>query len=571
MANRYWVGGTGTWNAASTANWSATSGGASGASAPTTADAVIFDSGSGTGTVTTAAGATGLTVTINSANIALVLGANLTVAGAVTLTLGSISLASFTFTAPNFSSSNTNARTIAFGTGKFSLTLNNGFIWACNDTTNLTITGEPVVDLTYAGSTGTRTVIHGSAAGGTEALAVSINVTAGSDIIALDRSGTASVSYIKNLNFTGFTGTGPNTFGFAIYGNLILGAGMTVGDVGFTFSKSTGTQEITTNNVVSNVAYLFNGNATYKLIDNLTINATKTTTLTSGTLDLNNRTLSTGLFSSTNSNVRSIAFGTGNITITGSGTVWTTATPTNFSYTGTPTVNISNNSATATTVSTGALTANQALNFNYTIGTYTLTDTDAVYKNLNFTGFTGTVPNSTRTLYGNAIFVAGATYTAGANVTTFAATSGTQQITTNAQTLDFPLTFNGIGGTFAFQDALTQGSTRAFTLANGTVQLKNGVTSTVGSFVTSGTTQKNLQSTLAGTQATLSQASGTVTATNLTIKDSNAIGGATWNAYTDQSNIDAGNVDGWNFGISPVVGGAEYTYTIRSFTQPRRF
>jgi hypothetical protein len=571
MANRYWVGGTGTWDAASTANWSATSGGASGASAPTTADAVNFDSGSGTGTVTTAAGATGLTVLVNSTNINLTLGANLTVAGAVTLTIGTINLSSFTFTAPNFSSSNTNARTIAFGTGKFSLTLNNGFIWACNDTTNLTITGEPVVDLTYAGSTGTRTVIHGSAAGGTEALAVSINVTAGSDIIALDRSGTASVSYIKNLNFTGFTGTGPNTFGFAIYGNLILGAGMTVGNVGFTFSKSTGTQEITTNNVVSNVDYLFNGNATYKLIDNLTINAAKTATLTSGTLDLNNQTLSTGLFSSTNSNVRSIAFGTGNITITGSGTVWTTATPTNFSYTGTPTVNISNNSATATTVSTGALTASQALNFNYTIGTYTLTDTNSVYKNLNFTGFTGTVPNSVRTLYGNATYVAGATYTAGANVTTFAATSGTQQITTNAQTLDFPLTFNGIGGTFAFQDALTQGSTRAFTLTNGTVQLKNGVTSTVGNFVTTGTTQKNLQSTLAGTQATLSQASGTVTATNLTIKDSNAIGGATWNAYTDQSNIDAGNVDGWNFGISPVVGGAEYTYTIRSFTQPRRF
>jgi hypothetical protein len=46
MANRYWVGGTGTWNNTTT-NWSATSGGAGGASVPTVADRVIFDNNSG--------------------------------------------------------------------------------------------------------------------------------------------------------------------------------------------------------------------------------------------------------------------------------------------------------------------------------------------------------------------------------------------------------------------------------------------------------------------------------------------------------------------------------------------
>lgn len=44
MANRYWVGGTGNWS--NTARWSETSGGAGGASVPTAADNVIFDSGS---------------------------------------------------------------------------------------------------------------------------------------------------------------------------------------------------------------------------------------------------------------------------------------------------------------------------------------------------------------------------------------------------------------------------------------------------------------------------------------------------------------------------------------------
>ena len=51
MADRYWVGGTGTWDYISTANWSATSGGSSGASVPTSTDDVFFDANSGGGTV----------------------------------------------------------------------------------------------------------------------------------------------------------------------------------------------------------------------------------------------------------------------------------------------------------------------------------------------------------------------------------------------------------------------------------------------------------------------------------------------------------------------------------------
>lgn len=52
MATYYWVGGTGTWDQSSTANWRTTSGGATPApAAPTSADNVIFDDNSGTGTV----------------------------------------------------------------------------------------------------------------------------------------------------------------------------------------------------------------------------------------------------------------------------------------------------------------------------------------------------------------------------------------------------------------------------------------------------------------------------------------------------------------------------------------
>lgn len=58
MADRYWVGGTGTWNNSSTTNWSTTDGGTGGASVPTTTDNVFFTSLSGGGTCTIASGAT---------------------------------------------------------------------------------------------------------------------------------------------------------------------------------------------------------------------------------------------------------------------------------------------------------------------------------------------------------------------------------------------------------------------------------------------------------------------------------------------------------------------------------
>jgi len=57
----------------------------------------------------------------------------------------------------------------------------------------------------------------------------------------------------------------------------------------------------------------------------------------------------------------------------------------------------------------------------------------------------------------------------------------------------------------------------------------------------------------------LSQASGTINTTYLTVQDINATGGATWNAYTTSNNVDAGNNSGWDF--STQLG--KYIYTIR--------
>ena len=65
MAIRYLVSVASAWNASNTAIWSASSGGASGASAPTNLDAVIIDTASPGGTLTVAAGADCLSLTVN--------------------------------------------------------------------------------------------------------------------------------------------------------------------------------------------------------------------------------------------------------------------------------------------------------------------------------------------------------------------------------------------------------------------------------------------------------------------------------------------------------------------------
>ena len=52
MSDRYWVGGTANWDGTAGTKWATTSGGAGGASVPTSADNVYFDANSGAVTVT---------------------------------------------------------------------------------------------------------------------------------------------------------------------------------------------------------------------------------------------------------------------------------------------------------------------------------------------------------------------------------------------------------------------------------------------------------------------------------------------------------------------------------------
>jgi hypothetical protein len=515
MAAYFWVtGGTGNWNSAS--NWALTSGGVGGVAVPGSGDTAAIDANSGSGTVTLD----------------------------ISPTIQTLTCTGFT-------------GTLAFGTNTISL---NSVGTIFTGATTMAVTGTPLIICTNSSATA-RTI---SPQAVTEANSISFRITAGTGGLTLSNN-----SVFRNLDFT--DGTNPTGYAgllgnpiLTIYGNFKASTGMTktAGTGTFTFAATSGTKTITTAAVVFDNPFTFNGvGGTWQLQDALTSGATRTCTLTNGTLDLNNFTLTTGGFSSNNTNTRVLAFGTGNITITSvSGTVFTgpTSANTGLTTTGTAQVNITGNGTTTRTVNPGnAAAITGFISFTISAGSDTINSAAGMtFNNLTFTsGFTGTFGNVTRNIFGNLTLNASITsFSSGASTLTFTGT-GNRTITTAGETIDCPVTFNGIGGTFQLQDALTLGSTQPLTMTNGTLQLKSGTTNTVGSFATSGTTQKFLQATTNGSQSTLSQASGTVNATYLTIKDSAATGGAVFNAFTSNANVNSGNNTGWKFGSANSAGG----------------
>ena len=517
MAARFWVtGGTGNWN--STTNWSATTGGASGASVPSTSDTAAFDASSGSGTATL-----------------------------------DISPDIQTLTCTGFTG------TLAFGTN--TITLNSTGIVFTGATT-MTVTGTPLIILTTSTPTAlARTITPGVV---TEANSISFRITSGTGSLALTAGAYRDIDFTDGTNPTGFGGIVTNT-AITIYGNFktsTSGMTRTAGTGTYTFAATSGTKTITTPAaVVFDNPFTFNGvGGTWQLQDALTSGATRNLTLTSGTLDLNNYTATAGQLSSTGSVTRVLAFGaSGKIVVMGNNTnVAVTTTATGLTITGSKRVELSYSGSVGTRVILGpgsgsTIEGTNLLDYFVTAGSDTVTFNSARsfgtidFSNSGTSTFTGSFTNQAINVYGNLTLKTGMTVGSGTNAIEFLSTTGTKTITTANQTLDCPIAFTGIGGAWAMQDALTLGSTRALTMTNGTLQLKSGTTNTVGSFVTTGTTQKFLQSTTPASQATLSQASGTVSVSYLTIKDSAATGGAVFNAFTSNANVNSGNNTGWYF------------------------
>jgi hypothetical protein len=360
----------------------------------------------------------------------------------------------------NFSSSNSNVRTVAFGTGSINLTGNGATIWTLNTGTNLSVTGTPTVNLTYSGSTGTRTVSSFTA---TEAAAFSFVVTAGTDIVRID-------GRAKNIDLANFAGSYNGASAVIAYGNVVFGTNVSIlaGAGPLFFGATSGTQNLTTNGKVLDFPITQSSpGATLVIQDNLEIGATRTLTLTNGTLNANDKNVTLGSFA-LGSGTKTLTLGSGTWTIAGSGTAWNANTNV-ANLTVSPSAGIiSMTSASAKTFAGGAK-AWPRLNQG---GSGALT----IQQSNSFANITNTVQPATITL-----------------------TAGTTQ------------------------------TVAAF-----------GVSGTAGNLIT-------LNSSTAGTRATLSDSVGTVEVSNVSIQDINATGGATWNAFLKTGNVDAGNNSGWDF------------------------
>lgn len=485
MATYYWVGGSGTWNNANTANWSASTGGAAGAGPPLATDLVVFDGSSGTGTVSVTATAATASVDLNSVNITLQLTANSVLNANFNFYGGTLDVNGFALTLVYVASATNAAKTIAFGsTGTINLIGSNSPIWNTLAVYNVSFSGTPVINCTYSGAVGTRTILTSNATP-----RLSVNVTAGSDTVTF-----GSGTNYQSINFTGFSGTWNSSVTIFLYGDLTLSTGMTLnaGTNVIQFLSTTLTQKLTSAGRTMDVPLEKIGvGGTLELQDNLTMGSTKTFTLTSGTLNLKGSTLSASAFATSNSNTRALAFGTnGGLTLSGSGTAFNAATGTNFTTSGTGTISLTSGSAK------------------------TFAGGGRSYPTLNQGG------SGALTVSGSNTFI---------NITN--------------------------------------------TVQPATISLTAGTTTTVTDFDVSGTAGNliTLNSTSAGSRATLTDSGGINSVSYVDIKDIAATGYGEWQAYTTNGNVDSGNNVGWVFTEPSPLIASEYQISLKSFTERRSF
>jgi hypothetical protein len=496
---RYWRGGTGTWDATTTTNWSASSGGAGGASVPTSADAVIFDSASNATAYTVTCTATQLRC--GSLTMAGPLVGNVTWAGSAPIAMhDNVSLAATGIT-------RTYTGDITFSGSAIGRTFTpNGNVLTSQINVNGVNCGW---SLGGAANIGTLAVINGSFDTASYSFSVASirsdvghtrSISLGSSVLTLGATGSFPIDFgtteTNRANLTFSAGTSqindPRTTGIVFNGN-----NQTFYNYSFT-STSTGTATINGVNTFNNLSVTGITAAGLKVISftaNQTINGTLT--LSAGT----NATTRTFLQSDTIGTTRTLTCAAvaaltdidfRDITIAGA------AAP----VSGTRLGDCKGNSGITFDaaknvyfVSTGSVNWSNSANWSNTSGGSAslvyfplAQDTilfEATYPNtgstvtLNGPYNIGTIDMSARTsntmtlatgstqpqIYGNWINGTGTTLT-GTGVMTFAG-RGSQAITSAGKTFTQPITVDSPGGSVTLQDAFVC-STNPLTLTRGT-------------------------------------------------------------------------------------------------------
>lgn len=367
-------------------------------------------------------------ITISAPSGIVAINGNLTLpTTACTLTNGTLDLTNggtgnYTLSTTSLQSSFSTTRSITFGTGNITIVNNSSTSVNINNLTGFSYTGTPTVNLTYSGSTGTRTIIHGGI-GATEANVLNIYISAGSDIIT-----TTATTVFGTLSFAGFTGTFTRgAFAISNYRDLVFGTGMTytATSSGFNMIGTVVPQTITGNGVVINSPFNINGvGGTINLGSALTFGATNGNfTHTNGTLNLSGYTLTARIYT-TDTGTKDLTFNGGTLVcFNTTTTTFNNAAPTGFTTTaGTGTGIISMTGATAKTFVGGGSTYNCTLNQG---GAGALTITGAnTFNNITntVTPATVTFPASVINNFSNFNLNG----TAGNLVTINSSTSGTQ-------------------------------------------------------------------------------------------------------------------------------------------------
>lgn len=285
-----------------------------------------------------------------------------------------------------------------------------------------------------------------------------------------------------------------STLAPTIYGSLTFFSGLTLSGTGILTFASQTTQTVSPAGVTFTQPWFIQTvTGTLQLAANTVIN--NSTTLISGTFDLNGMAFTTTVFVNTGSTTRALAFGTNaTMTITSSGASAWNASGSGFTSTG--------------TTSTISMTASSA-----------------------------------KTFAGGGFNYAAALNQGGA---------GTLTVSGNNTFADITNSYSATGAT--------------------TILFTAGSTQTVTQFTASGTSGNvlTLNSSSAGSQFTLSDSSGTNSVSYCDIKDSAATGGAEWQSYTTNGNINSGNNTGWQFN-APVAYSYSTDVKLRSMAQRGRF
>ena len=326
MANRYWVGGTGSWTTSSTTNWSTSSGGGSGASVPTASDSVFFDQ-AGTYTVTCTGALVCLDFTVSLGVVTFAYGTSptLTISGSMSLASGTVgtwdqnfnitfnattsktittnneSLSNITFngvggtwtlgsafTTPQditltngtfstsasnyavtcfqFSSNNSNIRTLNLNASTFTIATGG---WTCTTSTNLTVSGSgatvkmasSVLDKTFAGGSANWGAITLDQGGSTRLTISGSNTFAG---ISNSYNATGATS----IRFTSGTTQTVTSFTAAGTAGKVLTIDSTTPGTAATLSKASGTVSVSFLSIQDSTA---TGGATWNALDSTNV------------------------------------------------------------------------------------------------------------------------------------------------------------------------------------------------------------------------------------------------------------------------------------------------------------